>query len=98
MAQPTEQERRELAALRERVREMEREREDERAVIEAATRRRRSRREWREGLRLPAHEHRDGCPASRIEQFDAYNGAPAVVVRCADCGGQVVAEYPSEGG
>jgi hypothetical protein len=41
-------------------------------------------------LELPERQHLIGCPAQRLERFEAVqpNGQRLVVVRCIDCGGQ----------
>jgi len=45
---------------------------------------------------VPAREHREGCPATRAEEFTITppEGPPVRVLRCIDCGGQVVLGQP----
>lgn len=48
---------------------------------------------------LDERDHREGCPAERIEAYQAVRPAtaqreatPVVVTRCIDCGGEAVKE------
>lgn len=48
---------------------------------------------------LDKRDHREGCPAERIESYEAVRprtqerpATPVVVTRCIDCGGETVKE------
>jgi hypothetical protein len=49
-------------------------------------------------LELPEREHLTGCPAERLERFEAVcpSGQRLIVVRCIECGGQQLFLRPDE--